>query len=150
MPEKNLWKKDKSIYTKKIYEENINKLEQKRYEIEPATEAEKINFEKMYLLTGIEFIKKIVDKEFKKRIERSKKSEIKRLGDLNNLWEAANTRLNIAVNLCENKDELKEASNRICEIASSLPCKDIRTYNMQPEWQKPIMGINLAIQIMSC
>ncbi len=146
MPEKNLWKKDKSIYTKKIYEENINKLEQKRYEIEPATEEEKINFEKMYLMTGIEFIKKIVDKEFKKRIERSKKSEIKRLGDLNNLWEAANTRLNIAVNLCENKDELKEASNRICEIASSLPCKDIRTYNMQPEWQKPIMGINLAIQ----
>lgn len=159
MPEKNLYKKDRSIYTKMIHKENIDKLNKKREALSvKATLEEQIELEKDYLKKSVNFIEVVIENEFRKRVfmvmnnTRSKEEnvfkEICRLNYFGNLWKDTNNRLKLAFDLCNSMSELKEASNRMCDIISNLACKDTRTYNMLPVWEinRQSMVLNLALQ----
>lgn len=154
----NLYKKEKTMYTKELLAKEMVKLSEKRDAYRGESEREQVVFERKYIKSKIKEIRDAIKREVEKTSRRvgidhrSDFSYIQKytscLKNLNNMWVATSDKLEMAVDEEFDLNTLLKASEDICEMACSMENKDFRTYNMLPVWdiEKQTIGLPLAIQ----
>lgn len=154
----NLYKKEKTMYTKELLVKEMVKLSEKRDAYRGESEHEQVVFERKYIKSKIKEIRDAIKREVEKTIRRvsidhrGDFSYIQKytscLKNLNNMWIATSDKLEMAVDEEFDLNTLLKASEDICEMVCSMENKDFRTYNMLPVWdvEKQTIGLPLAIQ----